>query len=300
MKRVVLLLLCVLLAACAARPRAVVVERSTEPNVSRSTRHLPAQRGREYLVVRGDTLYGIAFRHGVDFRDLARWNGIASPYTIYPGQRLRLSGDGRVVSAPPPRPTRPLPPPAAASPGIIESTRTRPRVPVAPPSASAPPPPRQPAVAAPIDPPKPLAPSPVAAQPASAPPSGVRNAQGVTWRWPASGQIVSKYVTGDPTRQGVNIAGSSGQPVFAAAAGEVVYSGAGLIGYGELIIIKHSETFLSAYGHNRKRLVSEGQKVASGQQIAEMGRSGAARDMLHFEIRRSGKPVDPLPLLPRR
>jgi lipoprotein NlpD len=136
--------------------------------------------------------------------------------------------------------------------------------------------------------------------PAGAPPSGVRNAQGVTWRWPASGQIVSKYVNGDPTRQGVNIAGSSGQPVFAAAAGEVVYSGAGLIGYGELIIIKHSDTFLSAYGHNRKRLVGEGQRVTSGQQIAEMGRSGAARDMLHFEIRQGGKPVDPLPLLPRR
>ena len=94
MTRVALLLLCALLAACAARPRAVVVERSTEPNVSRSTRHVPQQRGREYVVARGDTLYGIAFRHGVDFRDLARWNRIASPYTIYPGQRLKLKGCG--------------------------------------------------------------------------------------------------------------------------------------------------------------------------------------------------------------
>jgi lipoprotein NlpD len=315
-KHLALLLLCALLAACAARPRAVVVERSTEPNVSRSTRHVPAQRGREYLVVRGDTLYGIAFRHGVDFRDLARWNGIASPYTIYPGQRLTLSGDGHVVSVTPPAPrplapreTRPLPP--ASRPGIVDSTRAPPLVATTRPALASTTPPKpvaattspraaQPAVSPPIDPPKPLAPSPVEAQPANAPLSGVRNAQGVTWRWPASGQIVSKYVTGDPTRQGVNIAGSAGQPVFAAAAGEVVYSGAGLIGYGELIIIKHSDTFLSAYGHNRKRLVSEGQKVASGQQIAEMGRSGAARDMLHFEIRKSGKPVDPLPLLPQR
>jgi len=111
---------------------------------------------------------------------------------------------------------------------------------------------------------------------------------------------VSRYVGGDPTRQGINVAGKAGQPVFAAAEGEVVYSGAGLIGYGELVIIKHSDVFLSAYGHNRKRLVSEGQRVAAGQQIAEMGRSGAARDMLHFEIRRSGKPIDPLPLLPGR
>ena len=88
--------------------------------------------------------------------------------------------------------------------------------------------------------------------------------------------------------------------LLAAAAGDVVYSGAGLIGYGELVIIKHSDEFLSAYGHNRKRLVAEGQRVSAGQQIAEMGRSGAARDMLHFEIRRNGKPIDPLPLLPKR
>jgi lipoprotein NlpD len=122
----------------------------------------------------------------------------------------------------------------------------------------------------------------------------------VTWRWPASGQLIGRFVAGDPTRQGINIAGDAGQPVFAAAAGDVVYSGAGLIGYGELVIIKHSDVLLSAYGHNRKRLVIEGQRVAAGQQIAEMGRTGAARDMLHFEIRRSGKPVDPLPMLPKR
>lgn len=290
MRGIALLLLCALLAACGGRQRAVVVERSTEPNVSRSTRSMPTQGRREYIVVRGDTLFGIAFRHGVDFRDLARWNRIGSPYTIYPGQRLELRGDRRVAEAPrtaPPRQT----PPASRRPGIVDSTRTP-----APPTASKPP-----LATPPRDPPKPSTSPPlVDAVPPSAPPSGVRNAQGVTWRWPASGQIVSKYVNGDPTRQGINIAGSSGQPVFAAAAGEVVYSGAGLIGYGELIIIKHSDTFLSAYGHNRKRLVSEGQKVTSGQQIAEMGRSGAARDMLHFEIRKSGKPIDPLPLLPNR
>jgi lipoprotein NlpD len=128
----------------------------------------------------------------------------------------------------------------------------------------------------------------------------VRTAEGLLWRWPASGQIVSRFVVGDPTRQGVNIAGSAGQPVYAASGGDVVYSGSGLIGYGELIIIKHSDTLLSAYGHNRKRLVDEGQHVVAGQQIAEMGRSGAARDMLHFEIRRNGKPIDPLPMLPKR
>ncbi|NEL80407.1 MAG: peptidoglycan DD-metalloendopeptidase family protein, partial [Xanthomonas perforans] len=114
------------------------------------------------------------------------------------------------------------------------------------------------------------------------------------WRWPADGVVVGTFVSGETTKQGVDIAGASGQAVRAAADGVVVYSGAGLVGYGELIIIKHNDQWLSAYGHNRKRLLNEGQSVKAGQQIAEMGRSGAARDMLHFEIRYNGKPVDPL------
>jgi lipoprotein NlpD len=122
----------------------------------------------------------------------------------------------------------------------------------------------------------------------------------VRWAWPAAGQLVGRYAVGDPTRQGIDIAGSAGQTVAAAADGVVVYSGSGLVGYGELVIIKHSDVWLSAYGHNRKRLVSEGERVRAGQQIAEMGRSGASRDMLHFEIRQNGKPVDPLVHLPRR
>src|SRR5690606_27897468 len=120
------------------------------------------------------------------------------------------------------------------------------------------------------------------------------------WRWPAEGHLIGRFVGGDATKQGIDIAGSSGQAVRAAADGVVVYSGAGLVGYGELIIIKHSEQWLSAYGHNRKRLVNEGQNVTAGQQIAEMGSTGAAREMLHFEIRHNGKPVDPLQYLPAR
>ena len=112
--------------------------------------------------------------------------------------------------------------------------------------------------------------------------------------------MIGRFASGDATKQGVDIAGSSGQAVRAASDGVVVYSGGGLVGYGELIIIKHSEAWLSAYGHNRKRLVNEGQNVKAGQQIAEMGRSGASRDMLHFEIRYNGKPVDPLLYLPKR
>ena len=120
------------------------------------------------------------------------------------------------------------------------------------------------------------------------------------WRWPTEGQLIGRFVSGDPTKQGVDIAGSPGQAVRAAADGVVVYSGSGLVGYGELIIVKHDEQWLSAYGHNRARLVNEGALVKAGQQIAEMGRTGAVRDMLHFEIRYNGKPVDPLQYLPRR
>lgn len=120
------------------------------------------------------------------------------------------------------------------------------------------------------------------------------------WRWPADGSLIGRYVPGESTSQGIDIAGNGGEPVRAAGDGVVVYSGSGLVGYGELIIVKHNEQWLSAYGHNRSRLVNEGQVVKAGQQIAEMGRTGAARDMLHFEIRHNGKPVDPLEYLPKR
>ena len=122
----------------------------------------------------------------------------------------------------------------------------------------------------------------------------------MAWRWPADGQVTAGYVAGDPMRQGIDIGGQSGAPVRAAADGTVVYSGNGLIGYGELIIVKHNPAFLSAYGHNRKRLVQEGDRVKAGQTIAEMGSSAANRDELHFEIRRNGKPSNPLDYLPRR
>ena len=122
----------------------------------------------------------------------------------------------------------------------------------------------------------------------------------IAWRWPAAGPVVVTYVAGDQTRQGIDIAGKAGDPVRAAADGTVVYSGNGLIGYGELIIVKHSPAFLSAYGHNRKRLVKEGDRVTAGQEIAEMGSSSANRDSLHFEIRKNGKPANPTDYLPRR
>jgi lipoprotein NlpD len=208
-------------------------------------------------VKRGDTLFAIASRNNIRAADLAAWNGIDPPYTIYPGQRLRLYPGGKGGS------TAVTRPPATTSPK---------------PSTGAAPPATAPAA------PKPAAPA----------------VSDIKWRWPADGELIGRYVTGEPTKQGIDIGGASGAPVRAAADGVVVYSGSGLVGYGELIIIKHNEQWLSAYGHNRNRLVNEGQLVRSGQQIAEMGRSGAPREMLHFEVRYNGKPVDPLQYLPKR
>lgn len=243
----------VLLAACSS---SVVRETSSSSSSSHHIASKPKY-GVTVNVQRGDTLYGVAFRNGIDFRDLATWNGIGAPYTIYPGQRLRLyPSSGGTVAA------------TGASPATTATARPKPA-----------------AVSVPG--------KPVAAQAAPA-------NSGVSWRWPADGAVIGRFAAGDATKQGVDIAGSSGQPVRAAGDGVVVYSGGGLVGYGELIIVKHSEAWLSAYGHNRTRLVNEGQNVKAGQQIAEMGRSGAARDMLHFEIRYNGKPVDPQLYLPKR
>ena len=172
----------------------------------------------------------------------------------------------------------------------------------APKSASATPaaPPKPPEVAAvpPVTPAKPPVAETPPAPAARAGDTSAANVGGVLWRWPGKGSLVGNFVAGDQTRQGIDIAGTSGDPVLAAADGEVVYSGNGLLGYGELIIVKHNATFLSAYGHNRKRLVQEGERIKAGQQIAEMGSSASARDELHFEIRKNGKPVNPLEYLP--
>jgi lipoprotein NlpD len=292
----------------------------------------PPPPGGSYRVVKGDTLYSIAFRNKVDFRDLARWNNVDSSYTIWPGQDLRLSppDQGRaapaavpvhgapvvVAAVPPaanatppaphtanPAPVAPSPQPgfqsvteADAAPAPATTTNTpvvvagKPADSVVPsPSAAAA------AAAAPSAPPPPVE-NPPASTPIIA--SGAtRNAGGITWRWPADGTLIKRFASGDAI-PGIEIGGKSGDPVRAAADGVVVYSGNGLVGYGELVIIKHSDSFLSAYGHNRKRLVKEGEKVKAGQTVAEMGSSGATRDELQFQIRRDGNPVDPLQFLP--
>lgn len=260
----------------------------------------PAVTDGRYRVRAGDTLYSIAFRNGVDYRDLAAWNRVGPPYTIYVGQELRTEAPMGAAAQPVPsvatRQPAAQPPPTAPRPAAPKPTPFEP-VDGAIATAPAPsvPPAVPPAVPAPALPP-PVAPA--ATPPVAAGPTAVVG--NVAWRWPADGQLVSTFAAGNPTRQGIDIAGRSGDPVRSAADGSVVYSGNGLIGYGELVIVKHNASFLSAYGHNRKRLVKEGDRVKAGQVIAEMGSSGANRDSLHFEVRRNGKPANPLDFLPRR
>lgn len=209
----------------------------------------------QYIVKPGDTMYSIAFRYQLDFRDLAVWNDIGGDYLIKPGQAIRLT-----------------PPPIGEGTVASSSIRTQPLDRTGP---ATPPPPRPAPRPAPIDMPR-MASS--------------------NWRWPTTGAIVKPF--GDDNAKGVDIGGKLGQPVVAAAPGKVVYSGAALKGYGELIIIKHDEVHLSAYGYNRKRLVSEGTVVTAGQPIAELGLGPEQKPILHFEIRQRGKPVDPKQFLP--
>ena len=270
-----------------------------------------------YRVASGDTLYGIAFKHGMDYRELAQLNHIAAPYTIYVGQQLQL-GQQRARNTLPPSASNAAgqahtttagakpPHPTARSGGVVENVIREPAPgkppatlpPKAPATAPVAQPGSKPATAQVVPPPAATPSVPAAGKPAAT--AALPADDAVRWRWPAAGKIVGTFASGDPTRQGINIAGAAGDAVEVAADGVVVYSGSGLIGYGELIIVKHSEGWLSAYGHNRKRLVAEGDKVKRGQVIAEMGRSGTDREMLHFEIRVAGKPTDPAKLLPRR
>jgi len=284
-----------LLAACGT-PRSVVVQPASRNGSSyrppvRVIAQSPASG--TYRVEKGDTLYSIAFRHGKDFRDVARWNGIAAPYTIWPGQVLVMHASGRVAQTRPVASARPVTRTAERSVSHVGATVVA-RAPAASHSAAGPavsdaiPVAGEPMVSSPAPPPVP-----------AAPPGASRSVNGITWRWPADGTLIKGFQSGDAI-PGIEIAGRAGSPVRAAADGVVVYSGNGLVGYGELIIVKHSDDFLSAYGHNRKRLVKEGQRVSAGQVIAEMGATGASRDELQFQIRRNGNPVNPLDFLPSR
>ena len=239
-----------------------------------------------YTVRRGDSLHAIAFNFGLDWRDIAKWNGISSPYVIYPDQVLRLTAG--------PAPSKVTTTGTGDRPAVKERTaETRTAPPTSKPPATTTAKTTQPASS------KPAPAKPTAKPPASSS-KQVSTADPSRWIWPTPGRILSNFKAGDPARNGIEIAGEEGQAIIASAAGEVVYSGNGLLGYGELIIVKHSDRMLSAYAHNRKRLVAEGQAVSAGEKIAEMGRDERNRAMLHFEIRRDGNPQDPRKYLPQR
>nr|WP_016974429.1 peptidoglycan DD-metalloendopeptidase family protein [Pseudomonas tolaasii] len=259
------LVLSSVLVGCSSSPSsgARVVDRSN----ARAVPQKPTVTTGQYVVRKGDTMFSIAFRYGWDYKALAARNNIPVPYTIHPGQTIRF--DGRTGSAPATVVTTTGSSPSSSSKTTII---TRPAGTATPAVASKP------------------APAPL--PPAGPAPTG--------WGWPSNGVLIGKFSSNGSLNKGIDIAGDLGQPVLAASDGTVVYAGSGLRGYGELVIIKHSDTYVSAYGHNRRLLVREGQQVKVGQTIAEMGSTGTDRVKLHFEIRRQGKPVDPLQFLPRR
>lgn len=268
-----------LLAGCSSKSANTVQVVDRTQGGSHPVARQPQATSGHYVVQRGDTLYSIAFRFGWDWKALAARNNIPAPYVIRPGQRIRFD---LPQQAPRPAVVQPSKPVASPAP-----TATRPPVQVQPPAKTTPQP--QPSA-------QPQ--QPVAGATAGKVQPVQRSAQG--WAWPSNGLLIGKFSSNGSLNKGIDIAGELGQPVLAASDGSVVYAGSGLRGYGELVIIKHSDAYVSAYGHNRRLLVREGQQVKVGQHIAEMGSTGTDRVKLHFEIRRQGKPVDPLQYLPRR
>lgn len=287
------------LGGCSAGTKAPVVSR--EPKLTTSLSHLPAritEKGTPkpvpafHTVSGGETLFAIAWRYGLDYREIARANRIKEPYVIYPSQRLALSPSTR-------EPRRVLG--RAEKPNVVLSPMPGPKIkgdtteipfpPTVPPTQRSAPWSQKPVRTAG----RPQTPEKRVALVEPALRSQLKD--GINWQWPARGKI--ETTSSLRSTKGVNILGREGQIVTAAAPGEIVYSGSGLSGYGKLIIVKHDENYLSAYAHNSKLLLKEGDRVGAGEPIAEMGSTGARQAMLHFEIRRSGKPVNPLDYLPK-
>ena len=207
-----------------------------------------------YMVKPTDTLYSVAWRYGLDYQQLADWNGIADPFIIHPGQQLILVEP-------------------AIIPAVAKVEADTPDATVTPETAST----QRPVIVKKLD---------------------VPQTGPIVWRWPTDGDVLNRFSYKDLDKRGIDIAGKVGQPVFAVADGKVVYSGTGLADYGNLIIVKHDSTYLSAYAYNRDRLVKEGDQIKRGAHIADMGTGKDSKPMLQFQIRKKGKPVDPLLYLP--
>lgn len=290
-----------------------------------------------YTVKRGDTLYSIGLEHGYDYKDIAQANNIRQPYTIFVGQKLKLKPStisaaaasaepapaaestgvvitpldlgGDTVVAAPTEPASAVSSVAATPPVIIEPIALR--EPYSELALNAPiVQPKQ--VAQPVTPTNPVptatgpetakpAATPTAAAPAAKPviaaPTTTATVAGITWSWPTSGKVLAGFNQGGNAK-GIDIGGTTGQSILAAAPGKVIYSGSDLRGYGKLVIVKHNADYLSVYAHNSNILVKEGETVVRGQKIAEMGNTDTDRTKLHFEIRHQGKSVDPATFLP--
>lgn len=300
------ILVCVLsflAAGCVARRPAPVSDRAPQAKpakppaaVVKPAPRSPDARPEFYTVKQGDTLYSIALDLGLDYRELAAWNGI-DPARIRVGQQLRLTPPASAVVAAPLKTApgaveaRPLDGKPQAAAAIDSNVKTQPqgvRVPYSDQAYAQ----LSKAESATVLKPE------AKPEPKSEPKAAVQGGDDLDWAWPTTGKVITGF--NDSTSKGIVIVGKLGQPIHASAPGRVIFSGTGIRGFGKLIVIKHNNTFLSVYAHNSELLVKEGQTVARGQRIAEMGNTDTDQVKLHFEIRRMGKPVDPIKLLPDR
>jgi len=265
LKLFVILITLLLIVSCTSHSPAPVIDRSKSVT----------NRPKTHVVTPGDTLFSIAWRYGLKYEILAKHNRIYPPYVIRPSQIIRLdvAGAGGAIVGKQQVGKRDI--------GVSPAIKTSNKKPV----------------------------STLKNTNNRQEKKTVKNANTTNkmqvwgapqWRWPVKGLLLSSFQGSNALNKGIDLGGKLGEPVLAAAGGQVVYSGSGLRGYGKLLIVKHNETFLSAYAHNDRLLVKEGDFVKAGQRIADMGSSGTDRVKLHFEIRRDGTPVDPLKFLPRR
>ncbi|HEX7913778.1 MAG TPA: peptidoglycan DD-metalloendopeptidase family protein [Paraburkholderia sp.] len=289
-RSVCVLALSLLMTACASRlDQAPVVDRSGGGTLSTQAAQPAAPLGPPppgyYRVKPGDTLYRIALENGQNYRDISAWNNLTNPNQIEVDQLLRVVPPGANTAA--------LTPGVSTAPvgngGAVQSAPlgSTPSSVGATAGVAMPPIIGSTGNNASLTPP---------ANAGAASDSNAGASGNVAFSWPVRGPLLGTF--NDSTNKGVNIGGTAGDPVKASADGRVVYAGNGLRGYGNLIIIKHDATYLTAYAHNRALMVKEGDAVTKGQKIAEMGNSDSDRVMLHFEVRRQGKPVDPLKYLP--
>ncbi len=252
----------VFLVSCSSTKKTVPIEDLDQPPSREITTH---------VVAKGETLYSIAWRYGLDYRILARANNIGANYRIVPGQVLYLRPElnGQLAQSPSKQTVKStqsvVAKPAEKTVKKTSVSRSRQLTELSQRSAS-----------------------------------GSREIADIRWVWPSPGVTLSRFIPGNPDAEGIDIATKKGESVSAAANGIVVYAGEGLRGYGKLLIIKHNKQFLSAYAHADQILVEEGRQVQAGQKVAEIGSSGTEKAKLYFEIRKGGKPVDPLHYLPRR